>query len=357
MDTKKIASAFHLESPILSIDECLLGHINSTFFIHCLNARYVVQKINTVAFKKPDEIMSNIVRVTDHIREKLRAEGGDTLNGALKYFKSEDRYFYVDDEGNYWRVCNHIDGDCHDSCDDPKIFENAGAAFGKFLLQLVDFDASSLYEPIPDFHNTVKRYEMLEAAIERDVCGRATECAEEIAFIRARRDACSFITDGIENGIFPLRVTHSDPKLNNLIMNKETGEGICVIDLDTVMPGAILYDFGDAIRFGASSAAEDEEDLDKVYIRTDMFEAYTKGFVGILRDSITEQELRALPESARTLTLELAIRFLTDYLEGDIYFRTSSEKHNLVRARNQIKLLSDIEQKRDILQAIMEKYL
>ena len=357
MDAKKIASAFNFSSPVLSVDECLLGHVNSTFFIHCADGCYVVQKINTVAFKKPAEVMANIVRVTDHVREKLRAEGGDTLNGTLQYIKSGDRYFHVDDEGNYWRVCRYVDGNCYDSCDDPEIFARVGAAFGKFQRQLSDFDAATLYEPIPDFHNTVKRYEALETAIEADVCGRASECAEEITFIRARRDACSFITDGLKNGTFPLRVTHSDTKLNNVIMNKETGEGLCVIDLDTVMPGALLYDFGDAVRYGASAAAEDEEDLDKVYLRINMFEAYTKGFVGALRDIITNDELRALPESARILTLELAIRFLTDYLEGDVYFHTSSEKHNLVRTRNQIKLIADIEQKRDVLQTIVEKYL
>ncbi|MBR7112084.1 MAG: aminoglycoside phosphotransferase family protein [Clostridia bacterium] len=357
MDTKKIASAFDFGSPILSVDECLLGHINNTFFVHCQNGSYVVQKINTVAFKKPHEVMSNIVRVTDHVREKLRMAGRDAKNGTLEFIKSGDRYFHVDDEGNHWRVCRFVDGSCFDSCDDPLLFYHAGKAFGEFTSQLSDFDATSLFEPIPDFHDTVKRYEALERAIQKDACQRAAECEAEIAFIRERKDACSFIVKGLENGTLPLRVTHSDTKLNNVILNKETGEGLCVIDLDTVMPGSLLCDFGDAVRYGASAAAEDEEDLSKVFIRTDMFEAYTKGFLAGLNGNITRAEAEALTEGARILTLELAIRFLTDYLEGDVYFRTKGGKHNLIRARNQIKLVEDIEKQYETLQAIVKKYL
>ena len=357
MDTQKIASAFDFGFPILHVDECRLGHVNSTFFVDCADSRYVVQKINTSAFKKPAEVMSNIVRVTDHVREKLRAAGKDTINGTLQFIKSGERYFYVDDNGNYWRACRFIDGDCFDTCEDPLIFFHAGKAFGEFTRQLSDFDAATLYEPIPNFHHTVKRYEALENAISRDAFGRAKECEAEIAFIRERKDACSFIVKGLENGTFPLRVTHSDTKLNNVILNKKTGEGLCVIDLDTVMPGSLLYDFGDAVRYGASSAAEDEEDLDKVFLRPGMFEAYTKGFLASLADYITKEEIRALPESARILTLEVAIRFLTDYLDGDVYFRINRKEHNLVRARNQLKLVHDIEEQYDALCAIVQKYL
>ena len=357
MDTKKIASAFHFGSPILSVDECLSGHVNNTFFVNCKDAHFVVQKINTVAFKKPAEIMSNIVRVTDHIRQKLQEAGGDVINGVLQFFKSGENYFYVDDKGDYWRACRLVDGDCLDTCDSPSIFSKAGKAFGEFGRQLSDFDATSLYEPIADFHNTAKRYEALEEAIATDVCGRVKECLPEIEFIRKRKQDCSFIVDRLADGTFPTHVTHGDTKLNNVILNKHTGEGLCVIDLDTVMAGSLLYDFGDAVRYGASSAAEDEADLSKVYLRTDMFEAFTEGFLEGLGNSVTKAELLAFPEGARILTLEVAIRFLTDYLLGDVYFRTSSEKHNLVRARNQIKLVLDIEEKYSTLQEIVKKYL
>ena len=301
--------------------------------------------------------MSNIVRVTEHIRQKLTAAGKDAKNRTLQFIKCGNGYLHVDDEGNHWRACRFVDGDCFDTCDDPQLFYQAAKAFGEFTHQLRDFDASTLFEPIPNFHNTAKRYEALEAAIEKDVCGRVAECAEEIAFIRERKDACSFIVNGIENGTFPLCVTHSDTKLNNVILDTKTGEGLCVIDLDTVMPGSLLYDFGDAVRYGATAAAEDEEDLTKVFIRTDMFEAYAKGFLEGLDGNITREELLALPEGARILTLETGIRFLTDYLEGDVYFRTHRERHNLARARNQLRLVADIEKQYDTLCGIVKKYL
>ena len=357
MDIKQIVSAFDISSPILRIRECLSGHVNRTFIIDSPDAHYIVQRMNSVAFKKPGEVMSNIVRVTDHIRQKLEKAGKDTQNSVLQFIKSGDNYFYVDEKGNYWRAWRFIEGNCLDTCDDPVLFYHAGRAFGEFAKQLEDFDAATLFEPIPDFHNTVKRYEALEAAIQRDAFGRVAECAEEIAFIRERKEACSFIVKGLEDGTIPLRVTHNDTKLNNVILDKKTGKGLCVIDLDTVMPGSLLCDFGDAVRYGASSAAEDEEDLSKVFLRTDMFEAYTEGFLKGLNGHITREELLALPESARIITLELAMRFLTDYLEGDVYFRTHRERHNLARAKNQLALVRDIERQYDTLCDIVKKHL
>ncbi|MBQ9801744.1 MAG: aminoglycoside phosphotransferase family protein [Clostridia bacterium] len=357
MDTKKIVSAFAFSSRVTSIDECKIGHINSTFFVNCEDGRYVVQKINKGIFKNPAEIMANVTGVTDHIRAKLAAVGGDTKNGTLQFVKSGDRYYHIDEEGEYWRAYRFVDGNCYQTCDTTELFCRVGAAFGEFQNQLADYDAATLFEVIPNFHHTAKRYEAFETAAMADVCRRAKDCAEEIAFIRARKTACAFIVDGLATGKFPLRVTHNDTKLNNVIMNKETGEGLCVIDLDTVMPGSLLYDFGDAIRFGASSAAEDETDLDRVYVKTEMFEAFTKGFVTSLKKSITKEELLALPEAARVITLEQAIRFLTDHLQGDTYFRIHHEGHNLERARNQLKLVADLEAKMPTLQAIVNQYL
>lgn len=357
MNTEKIISAFDFSSPALSIKECKIGHINSTFFVNCVNDRYVVQKIKKEVFKNPPAIMANMVGITDHIRAKLAADGGDVQNGALQFIKSGDRYYHIDKNGEYWRAYRFIDGICHERCDTPALFARVGTAFGNFQNQLADYDISSLHEAIPNFHNTAKRYEAFEAAVDADICGRADACAAEIEFIRARRKDCSFIVDGLANGTFPLRVTHNDTKPNNVLTDKETGEGLCVIDLDTVMPGSLLYDFGDAIRFGASNAAEDETDLDKVFVRIDMFEAYTKGFVTSLLNRITKEELLALPEGARILTLEQGIRFLTDHLQGDTYFRIHHEGHNLERARTQLKLVADMEQKHSTLQAIVTQYL
>ncbi len=357
MDTQKIVSAFDFATEVRSIDECKIGHINSTFFVECADGRYVVQRINKSIFKNPAEIMANVVGVTDHIRGKLAQSGGDVQNGTLQFVKSGDRYYHIDEDGEHWRAYRFVDGNCYQICDTCALFERVGAAFGNFQNQLADYPAATLYEVIPNFHNTAARYEAFEAVVSDDIRERVKNCAEEIAFIRARKDACSFIVDGLASKKFPLRVTHNDTKLNNVIMNKETGEGLCVIDLDTVMPGSLLYDFGDAIRFGASSAAEDETDLDKVYIKTEMFEAFTKGFVTSLTASITREELLALPEAARVITLEQAIRFLTDYLQGDTYFRIHHEGHNLERARNQMKLVADLESKMPLLDAVVKQYL
>lgn len=357
MNATEIAAAFHFGKEISAVTECKFGHVNSTFFVECGEDRFVLQRINKSIFRDPPSLMENLVGVTDHIRKKLALSGGDVQNGAMQFVKSGEHYYHVDGEGEYWRAYRFVDGNCYQSCATRDLFARVGAAFGNFQNQLADYPTETLHETIPDFHHTPKRYEALEAAIEADVCGRAAACAKEIAFIRERRDACSFIVDGLADGRFPLRVTHNDTKLNNVIMNKETGEGLCVIDLDTVMPGSLLYDFGDAIRYGASSAAEDETDLEKVFVKLDMFDAFSKEFVTSLKDTITEEELLALPESARVLTLETAIRFLTDHLKGDTYFRIHREGHNLDRARNQLKLVADLEEKMPQMMETVKKYL
>jgi Ser/Thr protein kinase RdoA (MazF antagonist) len=250
-----------------------------------------------------------------------------------------------------------IEGDCYQSADSPELMERVGKAFGHFQMQLADFDASVLHETIPNFHNTVSRFAGFEKAVADDLAGRAAGIKEDIDFILSRKDKCSFIMDGIADGRFPLRVTHNDTKLNNIMMDPETGEGRCVIDLDTVMPGSVLADFGDAIRFGASSAAEDEKDLERVYMKLDMFEGFAKGFVSGLEGSLTENEVRALPMGAFMLTFEQSMRFLGDYLNGDTYFRTHYPEHNLDRARNQMKLVADMESKMDEMNRIIEKYI
>ena len=363
-EIKRIISQFDYNGEPVAVKDCNKGHINGTYFVDCevegnkKKQKYVLQSVNTSVFKNPDRVMENILNVTSHIKKKLVEEGKDPATGTMNIvFTKEGNYSYIDEAGRYWRSYVFVEGDCYQFADSPELMERFGRAFGRFQRQLSDFDASSLYESIPGFHNTVRRFACLEGAIDDDIACRAKDVKDDVSFIFDRKDKISFIMDGIADGRFPLRVTHNDTKLNNIMMDPETGEGRCVIDLDTVMPGSVLADFGDAIRFGASSAAEDESDLDKVYMRLDMFEGFVKGFLEGLDGSLTETEIRALPMGAYMLTLEQAIRFLEDYLRGDKYFRTSYPRHNLDRARNQMKLVRDMESKMDEMNRIIEKYI
>lgn len=363
MDIKKIAEGFGIKADTLTYTECKRGHINSTFFINTNSENkepeYVFQRINTSIFKNPDQLMSNIFNVTSHIRNKLVAEGKDADRGVLNFIKTVDgKYCYVDDEGGYWRAYHFVGKALSlDLSDTTELFAQAGFAFGHFQNQLADFDASKLYETIPNFHNTVSRLNDLKEAISKNIAGRKDVAQKEIDFVLAREDKCSYIVNGIKEGKYPLRVTHNDTKLNNVLLDEATGDGLCVVDLDTVMPGSMLYDFGDSIRFGASSAAEDETDLSKVFVRLDMFEAYTEGFIKGLDGAVTNDEIAAFPLSAYIITLEIGIRFLTDYLNGDTYFRIHRPDHNLDRARNQFKLVADMETKMDEMNKIVAKYI
>ncbi len=363
MDIKNIAESFGIISENLSYTECTRGHINSTFFVNAdPNAKepeYVFQKINTSIFKNPNELMSNIFNVTSHIRSKLVSEGKDASRGVLNFIKTVNGdLYYRDGDGSCWRAYRYVGKALSlDLADTTDLFAEAGYAFGHFQKQLADFDASKLYETIPNFHNTVSRLNDLKKAVTDDVAGRKKAAENEIKFVLDRADKCSYIIDGIKDGRFPLRVTHNDTKLNNVLLDESTGNGLCVVDLDTVMPGSMLYDFGDSIRFGASSAAEDEIDLSKVYVRLDMFEAYTEGFIKGLDGAVTDDEIAAFPISAYIITLEIGIRFLTDYLNGDTYFRIHRPEHNLDRARNQFKLVSDMETKMNEMERIVAKYI
>lgn len=358
-----IAEHFQFNGDPISVTECTTGHINSTYFVDCTSeqglSRYVMQIVNTSIFKKPDEVMQNILHVTKHLENKLIATGGDSKRGTLHVIYTKDNHYaYVDQEGCYWRAYEFVENaTCYQAVESEEMFTKVGKAFGNFQRQLADFDASLLCESIPNFHNTEDRLQQLVTAIENNAAQRRDLVRDEIMFVLQRKDACSYINQRIADGRIPLRVTHNDTKLNNIMLDNETGEGICVIDLDTVMPGSVLADFGDSIRFGASSAAEDETDLDKVYVRLEMFDAFAKGFIQGLDHSLTEQEILSLPMGAYILTLETGIRFLTDYLNGDTYFRTSYEQHNLDRARNQFKLVADMEEKMDQMNLIIQKYL
>ena len=324
------------------------GHINRTYIISLNNGeKRLLQKINTNVFKKPLELMDNVVRVTDFLRERIAEEGGDPTRETLKVFFTQDgKNCYTDSQGGYWRFYNFVDNAfSYNSIENDDLFFRAGAAFGKFQSQLADFPGETLFETIPDFHHTYKRFLNLKASAEKNAANRRSEVEEELKFAYDREDDTKIIVDLIEKGEIPVRVTHNDTKLNNIMFDSKTKNPVCVVDLDTVMPGSALYDFGDAIRFGASTAAEDEKDLSKVSMDLNLYEKYVKGYLSTAGKSLTEKEIEFLPFSAKLLTFECGMRFLTDYLDGDVYFGTAYPEHNLDRCHTQFKLVADMEQK------------
>ena len=339
------------------------GHINDTYGVYIggdegEQLRYVIQRINTEVFKKPREVMENIFGVTEFLRRKSLEQGGDADRETLNYIKTRtgDNYF-EDEDGGPWRCYNFIpDSVCIEAVRTPEDFYNSAKSFGDFLCKLGDYPAATLHETIEKFHDTRKRYADFLRALERDVKDRARTCAPEIAFVQAHRADCPVLMDLLEQGRLPLRVTHNDTKLNNVLFDEKTGRALCVIDLDTIMPGLALNDYGDSIRFGASTAAEDEPDLGKVHFDLGLFEAYTKGYLEAAGTVLTEKEKEYLPWGAKLMTLECGIRFLTDYLQGDTYFKVSRPLQNLERARTQFKLVADMEAAWDQMNAIVKKY-
>lgn len=351
---KEICSKFKV---ITSAEHYGNGHINDTYLCES-EPKIILQKINSNVFKKPEEVMENIYNVTEFLKKKIKAAGGNPDRETLTVVRTvDDKSFYKDAEGNYYRIYKFIDDSLsYDIVEDPVQLCYAGQAFGRFQQMLDDFPADSLYETIVNFHNTPVRVDNLKKAIEENKAGRLDGVKAEIEFALEYGKYASSIVDAMQAGLVPLRVTHNDTKLNNVLFDAKTKAGLCVIDLDTVMPGSMLYDFGDALRFGASSGSEDETDLDKIYFDLEKFEQFAKGFLSETSSCLTEKEVELLPLSALLLTYECGIRFLTDYLEGDTYFKIHREHHNLDRARNQFKLVSDIESKFDKMHEIVKKY-
>ena len=353
-DIKQAIRQFNFEGKYLSAEELRSGNINSTYrltFVKPDGTRqeYILQRINTVVFKDPYAVMENITNVIDHIDKKLRAAGEDTSRRLLHFVNTKcGSYLCKDSTGAFWRAYVFVDGvTAYNSIDDPALFYEAGRGFGEFQKNLFDFPAELLHETIPDFHNTKRRFYAFVAAIAEDKAGRVRELEAEIDFLFDRRKMMGEIVDKIDAGILPTRVTHNDTKLNNVLIDNRTGKAVCVIDLDTVMPGSSLYDYGDAIRFGASTAAEDEADLSKITVNMELFKLFTKGFVEEIANALTKEEIHYLPLGAKVMTCELALRFLTDYINGDEYFKVNSPDHNLIRARAQMKLLTELEAKYD----------
>ena len=332
------------------------GHINDTyrltFEIGDMGDVYVIlQRMNREIFKKPVELMENIVGVTSHLRKKIIKAGGDPERETLNVILAKDgKAYYVDSMGEYWRSFKYItEATSYDLVEKPEDFYESAVAFGHFQRMLADYPAETLHETIEGFHDTKARLRAFKEAVEKDVCGRAASVQKEIDFVLSHEDTANVFGDLLEKGELPIRVTHNDTKLNNIMIDNTTRKGICVIDLDTVMPGLAMNDFGDSIRFGASTAEEDEQDLSKVSCSMELFELYVKGFLEGCAGSLTDKEVEMLPMGAKVMTYECGMRFLADYLEGDHYFKIHREGHNLDRARTQFKLVADMESKWDTM--------
>ena len=339
------------------------GHINDTFCVHTQPGeepcrRFILQRISSAAFHHPDQVMANIAGVTAFLGKTIAAAGGDPSRETMTVLPTRDgRSFYTDSEGGAWRVYPFIEGTvCFQAAETPELFAASARTFGRFQRMLKDYPADTLYETIPRFHDTEDRLAKLKAAVEADVMGRVKDVQPELDFVRKREADCSVALQALRDGKLPLRVTHNDTKLNNVLIDRDSGEGICVIDLDTVMPGLSINDFGDSIRFGANHSAEDERDLSKVNFDLSLYEVYTQGFLEGAGGALTPAELDYLPWGAKLMTLECGIRFLTDYLDGDHYFRIHREGQNLDRCRTQFKLVADMEEQWDAMKAVVDKY-
>ena len=339
------------------------GHINDTFIIVFRQkdgavVKYILQRMNHFIFKNPIQLIENICGVTEFLKDKIIKNHGDPNRETMNviYTRKNEPYFQ-DSIGSYWRAYQFIeDATCYEKVEKPEDFYQSALAFGHFQNLLADYNADSLYETIPDFHNTPVRFKNFKEAIAKDICNHVADVAEEIEFIIKREDDMKVCMELLKKGELPLRVTHNDTKLNNIMIDNKTGRGICVVDLDTVMPGLSIYDFGDSIRFGANTAEEDEKDLSKVSLDLELFELYTKGYLKGCNGSLTEKEIDLLPMGAKTMTLENGMRFLTDYLQGDIYFRIHRKDHNLDRCRTQLKLVEAMEYHWEEMNKIISKY-
>ena len=355
VNLEKVVENFSVKAGIVPYGN---GHINDTYLREG-NPGYILQRINTNVFKDPNSVMENIVNVTEYLRAEIVKNGGDPERETMNVIKTKlGKNCYMADSNNYFRMYKFVSNSVSfDTAEDLSLLFEAGKSFGKFQRMLDGFDAGLLHETIVDFHNTPKRIEQLEAAIKKNYENRAALVSAELDAAKKYSKYASLITDAMADGSVPSRVTHNDTKLNNVLFDKDTHKGICVIDLDTVMPGSILYDFGDALRFGASSGAEDETDLSKIYFDLEKYKSFAEGFLGEVGECLTKREIELLPESVIIMTYECGIRFLADYLNGDVYFKIHRENHNLDRARTQLKLVADMETKLDEMHRIAESFI
>ena len=338
---EQISRLFRIEGTYVGYETICIGNVNQTYEVKFIlpdgkKKSFLVQNVNTYAFRQPVQLMENIDNVTEHIRGKKPGQV------ALHFHHTADRKTYVIDGSNFWRMTNFIQSKTYNGVVDPEIIHNAGQAFGEFQVQLADFDITRLHETIPNFHNTPKRYEQLEEAVKADPKGRVAQVQEELQFLMDVKDAACRLTHMQQQGELPLRVTHNDTKINNVLFSPIDKRAMVVVDLDTVMPGLVGHDFGDAIRFVANREPEDSTELDKVCVDLDIFRCFAEGFLEMTARTLTENEVATLAHSCLTLTAELATRFLADYILGDPYFNVSYPEHNLVRTRCQIALAKDL---------------
>ncbi len=359
-DIKSLFSLFDTGDAYVSSEPFGGGHINDTYRVIAERGEYTLQRMNTSVFRDPDGVMRNIDAVTGHLAKKLTDEGLEPSRRTLRVIKTRSGELYARTEDGVYRMFTFVGGvKTYKKCDSTDTFRRAARGFGEFTRRLLDFPADTLSVTIPDFHNTPKRYRDLLSAAERDVCSRAASVAEELAFFAAHKDFYSAVTYGLDTGLIPLRVTHNDTKSDNILFDEVTDEAICVIDLDTVMSGSVLYDYGDALRAGMNPYAENEPDVRSLDCRLDMFTAFTEGYLYELGDVLSASELSLLHIAPRLLTLECAMRFLTDYLSGDTYFKTSRKDENLDRARVGIALARSMEENEakmgQIVREIIEK--
>ena len=361
-DLTEITGHFSFEGNLIDIEPVRSGHIHDSYtaWFHLPGKdphRYLLQRINHRVFSSPERLMQNIEGITEHLRKKVLAAGGDPDREALTLVRTvEGGVLHRTPRGDYWRAALFVEGaQTYDRADSLEQVYNAARAFGRFQKMVSDYPAEQLYETIPDFHHTPKRFEAFLQAVRRDTRGRARAVRAEIRFVEERADETPVLVAALAAGILPQRVTHNDTKFNNVMIDDATGEGICVIDLDTVMPGLSVYDFGDVVRSGANSAAEDERDLSRVRFDLETFEHLAAGYLDEAGEFLTETEIGYLPFAARLMTLECGLRFLTDYLEGDRYFRIHRPDHNLDRCRTQFKLVRDMEARLGAMKAIVEK--
>ena len=350
---RQAAAAFAFDRPVGEAERFGAGHINDTFAVWAADRskRWILQRINTDTFTDPAGLMENVTGVTAYLRRQIIERGGDPDRETLNVIPTLDgKPYYTDTEGGAWRAYIFVEGTvCLQKVENERDFYTAAETFGNFQNQLAGYPAATLHETIARFHDTPNRYANFEKALAADVMGRAKDVGPEIAFIRAREADCRVLVDQLAAGVLPLRVTHNDTKLNNVLIDQETGKGICVIDLDTVMPGLSAYDFGDSIRFGANDCAEDEPDQSKVHFSLHLYKVFAEGYLAAAGSAMTEAERRSLPWGAKLMTLECGIRFLTDYLEGDHYFKISRPAQNLDRARTQFTLVEGMEREFDAM--------
>ena len=349
MHIERAAYAFELKGEPISCLNFGHGHINSTFKISTsTGAEYILQRINKYVFKDPVRLMGNISAVTEYLRERVTDP-----RTALHFIPTHDGNFcHVDEQEEYWRMHEFVGGFCLDTPESKEDFYQSALAFGRFQSMLAEFPADTLYETIPEFHNTIDRYRQFKEVVAKDPCGRLAGVKAEVDFLLEREELGGTLQRMRESGELPLRVTHNDTKLNNVLLDQETRKSLCVLDLDTVMPGLSLYDYGDSIRFGAATAAEDEKDLSKMSMDLEMFAVYTKGYMEAC-PTLTDKEVEIMPMGALLMTLECGMRFLTDYIDGDHYFRIAYPEHNLDRARTQLKLVADMQNKWEVMNRIV----